>query len=301
MAFAPSTQSSPSRADAVGSTRLRVDGQTVRRPGPAELHPRHFQTRRRRIDALLSWGVPILIFAVWEVTGQLGVLDTRFFPPPSTIWDAAVASVRDGSLTSAIVVSARKVVIGFILGTLTGVAVGIALGISRVLRAALEPLIVALYTVPKLSLLPVLLLIFGLGELPQILLIAISVFFLISISTVAAMVAVPGPYLETAHSFQATRMQTFRHVQLPASLPAIGTAMRLSAGMSVLVMVGIEFLLGGEGLGNLIWSSWTLFLPERMYVGIVVVGVFGLVFTNVVTYVARRSAPWADNERMVIT
>ena len=292
--------STPTRSSNHRPDHRAGDG-VVREPGPAELEPRQFRARQRRTDALLSWGVPVLLFALWEVAGRTELLDVRFFPPPSTIWEASVASIEDGTLQQAIIVSARKVGIGFVLGTIAGVATGILLGISRMLRAAFEPLIVALYTVPKLSLLPVLLLVFGLGELPQILLIAITVFFLISISTIAAMVAVPGPYLETAHSFRATRRQVFWHVQLPAALPAIGTAMRLSAGMSVLVMVGIEFILGGEGLGNLIWSSWTLFLPERMYVGIVVVGVLGLLFTNVVTRLARRAAPWGDDQRMIVT
>lgn len=98
-----------------------------------------------------------------------------------------------------------------------------------------------------------------------------------------------------AQSLRANRWQTFRHVVFPASLPQIFVALRLTAGASILVLVAVEFVQGQEGLGYLIWNSWSLFLADRMYVGIVVVAVAGALFTMLVAAVGRRVARWAPD------
>lgn len=266
----------------------------TRTPGPAELDPKAFRRRRRWLEVSLAISIPILLLVIWEVTSRAGWMDRRFFPPPSDIWSAARTLIENGDLLDATLLSYRRVAIGFVVGCGLGVIGGIGLGTSRVVRAALEPLMYALWTVPKLALLPLLLLIFGLGELPIIVLIAVNCFFLVLIPTLAAIVGVDFAYREAAASFEATRTEMLRHVLLPAAIPQIFVALRLAAGASILVLVAAEFVQGGAGLGHLIWNSWMLFLADRMYVGIVVVAVSGALFTMLIATIGRRIAPWAE-------
>jgi NitT/TauT family transport system permease protein/sulfonate transport system permease protein len=273
----------------IGLARASV----VRRPTPEEIDPQRFRRRRRRIDRLLGIGLPVVLMALWQVCSELGWFDSRFFPPPSRIWTAGVELVDSGRLQSDLWVSTRRVLLGFSIGTVTGVAAAVALQASRLVRAAVEPLTYALWTVPKLALLPMLLLIFGIGETPIVILIVINCFFLVFIPTLAAMTSIPLAYREVAESFRVSRWQMFRHVVFPCALPHIFVALRLTAGASILVLVAVEFVQSQSGLGYLIWNSWSLFLADRMYVGIVVVAVAGALFTMVVSAVGRRLTRWA--------
>jgi len=272
------------------------EGRTVvRRPTAEDIDPLKYRRRRRRIERGLGIGVPIVLVVLWQVCSEAGWMDQRFFPPPTKIWDAGVELFRDGRLQHDLWVSSRRVLYGFVLGSFLGVAAAVLLQASRTARAALEPLTYGLWTVPKLALLPLLLLIFGIGETPIIILIVVNCFFLVFIPTLAAMTSVSPAYKEVTESLGANRWQTFRHVVFPASIPQIFIALRLTAGASILVLVAIEFVQGQEGLGYLIWNSWSLFLADRMYVGIVVVAVAGALFTMLVAMIGRRLTRWSPD------
>jgi NitT/TauT family transport system permease protein/sulfonate transport system permease protein len=268
------------------------------RPTAAEIDPVGYFRTRRLAELGLAVGVPALLLALWQLAASQDWIDTRFFPAPSTIVSTAKELIDSGELQHDVFVSVRRVLFGFALGVLSGTVAGTAMGMSRWLRAAFEPLLDALYTVPKLAMLPLLLMIFGVGDTPKILLIAITVFFFMWIASMAAVMAVPGGYREAIRSLGAGRWSEFRHVLFPAALPQIFVAMRVSAGVSVLVLVGAEFVQGNDGIGHLIWFSWSLFIARRMYVGIVVVAVLGLLFAMLIQAIPRRIVPWASEDEL---
>lgn len=296
-----------SKIDTTSSDRssagLRQEGKPgaatgiIRRlPGPAERDPKGHQARRRWLERSLAVGIPVILLAMWQWTSHAKLINPQFFPPPTAIWDSAVSMVRSGTLQSNLWVSTRRVLEGFALGVGSGVLVGLLMGMSRTIRAALDGLLSALYTVPKLALLPLLLLIFGIGETPQVLVIALTVFFFMWISTMAAIIEVNEGYREAVRSFGGNQFQLFRHALLPAALPQIFVGLRISAGVSVLVMVGTEYVEGNSGIGHLIWFSWSLFLASQMYVGIVMVALMGLVFTMIVRAIGQWVSPWAARD-----
>jgi ABC-type nitrate/sulfonate/bicarbonate transport system permease component len=269
--------------------------QSVRRTaGQAESDPVGFLRRRRRNDNLLRFGVPLLIILSWQISAELELLNRRFFPAPSEIWQAMIDSVRSGVLQDAIVSTSQRLFIGYLAGAVIGIFGGFVLGTVRSLRVAFDPVISALYTVPKLAVLPLLLVIFGIGDTPKIILVALGVFFIVVISTTSAVANLPSSYREPAQSFGAGPLQSFRHVTLPAVLPDIFVALRIAAGTAVLLTIGIEFVQGGEGLGWLIWNSWQLFVTDRMYVGIVAVSLLGAVFQGAIKYLGRLLTPWTQ-------
>ncbi|WP_432845393.1 ABC transporter permease [Amycolatopsis sp. CA-161197] len=262
-----------------------------RTPGPAELAPQRHARRRRGVTITLAWATPVLIIVVWELTAQFGILDTRFFPAPSVIWQAGVKSIQDGVMTDAIVDTVRKLVIGYGIGVVAGVALGVLLGLSWIVRAALEHTLVALYTLPKLALFPVFLLVFGLGGLPQIVLVGVSVFFIVVLASTTAVLSVEQGYRDAAEVLGAKRTQLLRHVILPAALPAIATSIRLTAGIAILVIVGIEMVSGDSGLGYLIFQRSQVFDPATMYAGVIIAGVIGVAFTGLVTLALKFAVP----------
>jgi len=264
-----------------------------RLPTRAEIDPSGYQRRRRRLELALGWLTPLVFIGLWQLASTQSWIDPKFFPAPSRVWTTGMSLVRSGVLWHNLSISLERVVYGFLIGVAAGTLAGFALGLSRTLRAALDPILTAFYMVPKLALLPLLLLIFGLGEFPLILEIAITVFFFMWLSCMAAVLGVPDSYREAGRAFGASPVQQFRHVLVPAVLPAFFVALRLSIGVAVLVMVGIEFVQGSSGIGWLIWQSWSLFLAAQMYVGIVTVAITGVVLTLVIRVIGHLVLPWA--------
>jgi len=261
-------------------------------PGAAERDPVAYSRRSALQERLLSIATPAIFFLLWEGTARVGWLDTRFFPAPSRIMVSAVEMAQAGTLSKDILASLTRILLGFALGTGTGLIAALVLGLSRLTRAAFEPFLTALYTVPKLAILPLLLLIFGLGELPTILLVGMTVFFVVWITCMEAVLTVSPSYRETALAFGADGWEMFRHVTWPAILPQIFVSMRLAIGMAVLVIVGIEFVQADVGIGFRIWNSWSLFQADRMYVGICTVAILGYLLTTVVRYIGYFALPW---------
>lgn len=280
-------------ADRLGTTEI-VE---VIVPGAAERDPGRYVARRRRLERTLAWSVPICLIGLWQLAASLDWIDVRFFPAPTTIATTAVDIIESGLLQEQIWISTKRILLGFVFGVIIGVAAGLLLGVFRTLRAALEPMLMALYTVPKLALLPLLLLIFGLGDTPKVIIVTITVFFFMWINVMESIISTPKGYVEAMQSFDASRWKMFRYVYLPHSLPNIFVSMRLCAGIAILVMVGVEFVQGGDGIGFLIWNSWSLFIARQMYVGIVAVALMGLIFSVVVKAVGRRVVPWAPNDK----
>ncbi len=250
--------------------------------------------RRARYERTLRFTMPVVVLLIWQLTSDFGLLDASYFPSPTTISSEAVDLIESGRLWEATWATGWRVLQGFFFGSLIGFVIGVALGTSTLMRAAFEPLVYAFWTVPKLAVLPLLLLIFGFGDTPMIMLIVLNTLFLVLIPTISAMSSVPAAYQETARAFNVNRWQLFRHVLLPSSLPDIFVALKLSAGASILVAVAAEFVNGNTGLGYLIWNSWQVFLPEPMYVGIVVVALIGTLFTMLIGVIGKRVAPWAE-------
>jgi ABC-type nitrate/sulfonate/bicarbonate transport system permease component len=265
----------------------------VRRPGPAEVNPSRYFARQRRLQLTLAWAAAVLFICLWQAVSSARLIDNQFFPAPTAVWSEGVKLARSGVLGDNLWISAKRVLAGFALGGVAGVLTGMVLGTNRSLRAALDPLLSAFYTVPKLALLPLLLLVFGLGELPRILLVAISVFFVMWMTTMAAFLSTPEGYVDAAKSFGASRAQLFRHVQWPSALPQVFVGLRLSIGVAVLVVVGVEYVDASSGIGWLIWNSWSLFLATQMYVGIVAVALMGVIGTFVIKWLGRLLLPWS--------
>jgi sulfonate transport system permease protein len=275
----------------------------VREPGNAERRPQAYARRRRTIEISLAIGVPLALIALWEVASTRGWIDRRLYPSPSDIVSETERQFSEQDRWHDVWVSTRRILWGYGLGAAVGLIFGYTMGISRLLRASLEPTLNALYTVPKLAILPLFLLILGFGEEPVIAVIGVTVFFFVWIQTMVSVVAVEGNFREAAASFGANGWQLFRHVLFPASLPQVFVGLRIAAGVAVLTLIGIEFVFapGEAGVGYVINQGRQIFLPKQTYMGIVISAIMGVIFISLIKVIGRLVAPWAADDTSPIT
>ncbi|GAA2082158.1 ABC transporter permease [Actinomadura alba] len=259
----------------------------------AALESERKRTRRlTRRYALLALATPTVLLLVWQALGSLGITDTRIFPPPSDIARYAVDMTASGQLPEAVGITVARLMVGYVAGAIVGIAMGLVMGVWKPLQAAFDPLFSALYALPKISILPILLLIFGFTETPRVLLVMIGVFFILQINTLAGIRQIDPRVLEAATAYGATGWRLFRYVVLPAVLPSVFTGLRVSAGMAVTIITSVEFVAADNGVGFLIWNSWQIFQPGPMYVGMASVALLGAILTALVLGLERILIPW---------
>lgn len=237
---------------------------------------------------------PFLLLLLWEAMSRFGLLDRRFFPPPSEVIWSARSMVQDGSLAAAVLSSLRRLAIGYVSGALLGVVVGLWLGLSSWSRALFEPWLIVTYPVPKLAVYPLLVLIVGLGEAPIVLLLAIAIFYVVAINLIAGVLSIRPVILDVGRDCGASFLQLVRTVALPASMPHIFTGLELAMGIAYIVLIAAEFVGAKSGLGSVIWSSWQLFDVAPMYVAIVTISVLGYVSVMLLRLLAGFMMPWRD-------
>ncbi|MFI6217624.1 ABC transporter permease [Nocardia brasiliensis] len=253
---------------------------------------RRRERNRRRRDLLLAVGCPILLLAGWQLAARLDLIDAQLFPPPSAVLARWAQLAGSGELREHVSATLYRLSVGYFSGACGGVVVGCAMGRWRPVAAALGPLFSALYALPKVAVLPLLLLIFGLTETPKILSVAITVFFVLQINTFAGMRQIDPRILEAATAYRAVGWRLWRFVLLPTCLPAIFTGLRIAAGLGVAVVIAVEFVAANSGIGYLIWNSWQLFQPERMYAGLLTAALLGACLTGAITAAEFVAMPW---------
>ena len=202
-------------------------------------------------------------------------LNRMLFPPPSRLLQVAAQMIRVGELPRHILASLIRMTTGLLTGSFAGLLCGLLMGSSRLVRIALEPAVSALYTLPKLALLPMLMVLLGVGEPAGIVVIAASCFTMMSIHSFDAVRNLNPAYVEMALNYGAGRMAVLRRVYLPACSPEILTGLRLAAGRALVVTISVEMLVAPDGLGSLIWISWQTLMTEKLYVALLTASAAG--------------------------
>ncbi len=251
-----------------------------------------FSLSPARRDRLISVASPLLLMVLWEVCARVGVIDVRFFPAPTTILKTLLNLVQSGELWTHTRASLQRLFWGFLVGGVPALFIGIAMGLSRPLRAAIDPLIAATYPIPKSAILPLILLIFGLGEASKIAMVAIGMFYPICINAVTGVLEINKIYLDVAKNFRATRWQMFRTVALPGALPFIMSGVKLGVGMGHILIAIAEMIGAKSGLGYMIWNAWEILSVETMYVGLLTIAVIGYIFSLAINELERWIIPW---------
>ncbi|MDA0205315.1 MAG: ABC transporter permease [Acidobacteria bacterium] len=242
----------------------------------------------------VAWAlwVPLTALAVWQVLATYGVLNSLFFPRPTEIVRIGAEMAVNGELYVALQSTLQNILIGYVLGCSAGLACGVAMGRYAAVRRSLETVIAALYSTPKLSLFPLLLLLFGVNDVPRILITAIACFIVLAFHGQDAVDAVGRTYPEVAAVYGATPSMLVRKVYIPAALPTLFTGLRLAVGRAMVVAISVEMVSSNQGLSGLIWLSWQSFAVEKLFVGVAIAGLLGAFFHVSLRWLEKRLIPW---------
>jgi ABC-type nitrate/sulfonate/bicarbonate transport system permease component len=241
---------------------------------------------------LLSALSPVVLLGIWEIAARLGGINTKFFPAPSSIFQSAGTLIQNGELWSNVSISLVRIAIGFTIGAVPAIILGLAMGLLSPVRAVIQPLVDATFPIPKIAILPLFTMIFGIGEQTKYAIIAVAVIYLVLINTAAGVRNIDKVYLDVGRNFRAGRLLTFIDIALPGALPMILTGLKLGMGVALLVIVSAEFVGAKSGIGYMIWNSWQVFHIEKMYVGLMASAVIGFASSMFLYGLERVLIPW---------
>jgi NitT/TauT family transport system permease protein len=235
----------------------------------------------------------VLIFLLlWEWAARTGHVKPLFFPAPTFIAQTVWRMISDGRLGRHLSASVLRMINGFLIGAVPGLLLGLLLGWSRRLRLIVDPIIAAAHPVPKVSLLPLVMIIFGLREISKVIVVAIVCFFPMVINAAAAVREIPPIYYEVAENYGASFRRLLTRVVAPAALPLILNAIRLSLNSALTLTLAVELVATRHGLGTLIWLAWETLRTEELYAVITVTATLGIGMNVVLRRLYKVLVPW---------
>lgn len=251
---------------------------------------------RRLRQALPAVVLLAILIGIWELYVDLhGSTFSLILPAPHQV--ASALYDDRGLLWSNFLVTAQEVLLGVVVATLIGLVLAIAIHFSPTLRRAVYPLAVASQAVPVVTFAPVLALWLGFGILPKLVVIALVSFFSIVVTTAAGLAAVDADLLKLMRTFDATRLRTFRHVELPAALPGVFTGVKIAVAVSVIGAVFAEWNGSNSGLGYVILTSIPQLLSARGMAAVVILSLFSIALFSALSMAERLALPWAYRPR----
>jgi NitT/TauT family transport system permease protein len=239
-----------------------------------------------------GWIALVLVIGFWQVAGSAGWINPLFLPAPSGIARAIYQLAISGALWHHLSYSIMRIGTGWILGTIAGVIVGFAIGLSSLARGVGITFISALFPIPKIALLPLLILWLGIGEEPKIATIALGVFFSTAISVYSGVDSVPRNLIRMAQSFNVPFHAIVRRVIWPGALPSILAGFRITASVALLLVVSAEMIGAEYGIGAFVLQAGNLMQTDQLLAGVVILSLFGLAVGRLINWLETRLLHW---------
>lgn len=245
--------------------------------------------------AMPKWIAPlvfVVLIAVWEGLSVMGWISPLVLPSPREIFTALQELWRSGELWLHMSASLQRLAIGWSLGSVLGIAVGITIGLSSLMRAGLLPLVSALFPVPKIALLPLFIIWFGIGESSKVATIAFGAFFPTVIATYSAVDGVDRQLVRMAQSFGVSGAALVRKVILPGALPGILSGFRISVSIAIILLVAAEMIGAQKGIGTYILTAGALFRTDQLMAGVALLSLLGVTLAWLIGLFERYFLRW---------
>ncbi|HEY2138389.1 MAG TPA: ABC transporter permease [Xanthobacteraceae bacterium] len=245
-------------------------------------------------NAIRTLSVAVFLL-IWEFFGRR--MDPIFMAPPSAIFSASIELIKSGALRKAMVETLWPFAVGLALTIVFGILIGIAIAQWRTLEYVLDPFINAFYAIPRIALVPLIILWAGLEFTGKVTILVSVAVFPIIVNTYAGIRDVRGSMLEIGRAYGATESQIFFKIILPAAIPFIMAGIRLSVGLAIIGIIVAEFFTAISGLGGMIVEYANVFATAKLFVPIIVIAIVGVVLTELVQWLERRLSRWRTLER----
>ena len=255
-----------------------------------------FRTPGEGSSVAISVATIVALFALWFVVAEMGWIKPLFLPKPQTVFqqfiEYATGRANDKPLWDHFLASMLRVFSAFLLACVTAIPVGIAMGMSRIARGIFDPPIEFYRPLPPLSYLPLIIIWFGIDELPKVLLIYLACFAPLALAARSGMRSASQEQMHAAYSMGASYWQVIFHVVLPSALPEILVGMRIAIGFGWTTLVAAEMVAANVGLGQMVLNASNFLRTDIVIMGIVVIGVVAYAFDLLMRWVERRLVPW---------
>lgn len=252
-----------------------------------------------RASGPILGSISVLAFlALWEFAVAMGWIAPLFVSSPSRIIMAGYGMFRDGSIYPDLLVSAEEFILGFGLAAIVGIPLGILMGWYSRLNAVLDPFVNALYATPRIALMPLIIIWFGIDLPAKIAIIFLSSVFPILVNTITGVRTIERDFVKVARSFGATDRQLFTTVALPSSVPNLLTGLRLGIGHALIGIVVGEMYGASAGIGFMMQTAGATFQTDKVMVGIVIIAAAGMAMTGLLRGLERRFDAWRPDHHM---
>lgn len=241
----------------------------------------------------------IVIFVLaWELVVRWRGIAPIFLPAPTSIAIQMWQMIASGSMEFHLGVTLLRIFAGFLVAAVTGIALGLLMGMSRIVSRVADIWIAALYPLPKISLIPLLIIWLGTGEAYRIVISAITAFFPIVISTYSGIRQVDRGLIKAAEDLGANGRQIQLKVVIPAAMPSILAGLQLGMGVTIILIVAAEMIGGSSqsGMGYLLISSGQVMETEKVFASLVMLAVMGAAIIKLQQWIDRRIAPWVAHD-----
>lgn len=251
------------------------------------------QSVKEKAGAVL-YGVPLLLlfFAAWELAPLTGIVSPIFFPPFSKAVVALKGLILSGELFGHIGISMQRALTGFFLAVVVAVPLGFLMGRYSRLEKITDLFIQGLRNTPHFALLPVFIMVLGIGEASKIAITFLAALWFLLINTISGVKCVDPLYIKAARSMGSSDAEIFVKVILPASIPSIVSGARLGVKSSLMAVIGAEMLAAKSGLGFFIQNSHLMYRIPEMYAGILTLAIFGLLINYLLVWLEKSATPW---------
>jgi len=247
-----------------------------------------------RVPERLLFGVIgfVGVLILWEVSVRLGFLKSSLISSPTGVITAALTDFGNGTIQPHIGTSFLEWLVGFAAALVIAIPLGFALGSFRRLEFLFDPLLAALYATPTVALVPLIILLFGVGIQSKFAVVFLEAWVTLTVSTINGVQAADKRWLDIAQSFRASKRLTFRSVTVPSSIPFIITGIRIAAGRALVGVVVAEFIASNIGLGFYISVNGSFLNASRVMLGILLIGGFGIFVGEMIRRIERRFEAW---------
>lgn len=245
-----------------------------------------------RLVPSIAWSFFAIVIALWQLGSSIGWISDLALPSPYSIVAALWTLIETGELWLHLGASLQRLFLGWLLGTAAGLAVGFAIGMFSAARSAGIAFVSAIFPIPKIALLPLFIIWFGIGEPSKVATIAFGVFFPTVINTYGGVDGVPRNLIRMAQSFGQSHWQIVCKVIFPGALPTILSGFRISTSIAIILLIAAEMIGAEYGIGSLILAAGNLYQTSKLLAGVVILSVLGLLVSAFLTRVERWLLSW---------